>query len=108
AAVTTAFVTAYNAIATTGDRSKSLVAAKNTAKIALLSYARQIYAIVQASLSVSDANKELLDIVVRKTEPTPVPVPASAPGLIVKSVSGTTVVLRLVDVSDTAKRSKPA
>src|SRR5688572_5910823 len=101
------FIAAYEAAAAVGARSKSLVAAKDTAKANLLRYAREIYAFVQASLTVTDANKELLGVVVRNPEPSPVPAPATAPVLTVKSVSGRTVKIGLRDAASEERRGKP-
>src|SRR5687768_5657613 len=80
------FIAAYEAASAIGARLRSLVAAKDVAKANLLQYAREIYAFVQASLTVTDANKELLGVRIRKTEPTPVPPPQFAPKLDVLSV----------------------
>src|SRR5438067_9953035 len=66
------FIAAYEAASAVGARSRSLVAAKNTAKHALLAYGRQLYGFVQSAATVSDANKELLGVRVRST-PTPQP-----------------------------------
>jgi len=64
------FIAAMNAMGVIGARSKSLVSAKNAAKDALLPYARELYSFVQASMTVSDANKDLLGVTVRRG-PTP-------------------------------------
>ena len=103
-----AYVAAYTAASNDGTRSKSLVATKDAAKLALLANARDLYQIVQGTPSVTDAQRQDLGVTVRKTEPTPVPAPALAPGLLVKSVSGWTARIRLVDAGDTASRGKPA
>lgn len=84
----TAWLAAYAAAKVAGGKSKSLVAAKDSAKAALLPYARQLYAIVQSSLTVSDANKELIGVTVRKTNPTPTPPPSLSPKLTLLSVTG--------------------
>jgi hypothetical protein len=103
----TAFVTAYNAANIPGSRSKSLVAAKNDAKAALLVAARALYALVAANTTVSAANKDLIDVVVRR-KPTPVPVPSAAPALDVVSVVGKTVKIRLHNAAIPSHRGKPA
>lgn len=107
----TAFLTAYNAYVaavTSGTRSKSLLAAKDTAKANLLACAREFYAFIQADTSVSDANKALVGVTVRKTTPTPTPVPSSAPIVAVESVSGRTARLRLMNAESPTHRGKPA
>src|SRR5688572_2472641 len=79
------FIEAYEAASAVGARSRSLVAAKETAKDNLLRYAREIYALVQSSLTVTDANKELLGVVIRRN-PSPQPPPAIAPDVDIVSV----------------------
>src|SRR5690349_2149613 len=72
------FITAYDAVVAAreaGTRSSSLVATKDAAKLALLSYARQLYSFVQSSLTVTDARKIELGVRVKDLTPTPVPAP---------------------------------
>ncbi len=102
------FTTAYNAVKTardSGDRSKSLTTTKDDAKKAFLIFARNLYGRVQANTTVSDANKNLLGIVVRAL-PSPQPVPSDAPAIDILSVVGRTVKIRLHD-STTEKKGKP-
>lgn len=109
--VNTAFVSAYNAVATAkaaGQRSKPLTATKDAAKAALLAVGRMLYSIVQDATSVSAANKEDVGVVVKKVHPTPIPAPSDAPGMTILATIGNTVKLRLFDATDTAKRGKPA
>jgi hypothetical protein len=101
------FVTAYNAANVPGARSKSTVTAKNTARRALLANARELYGLVQANTSVSDANKDLIGVTVRSA-PTPQPAPDVSPALDIVSVSGRTVNIRLHDAEIAGKRGKPA
>lgn len=100
------YIAAYEAAAAMGARSRSLIAARNTARTALLAYARQLYGFVQSSGSVSNANKELLGVRVRSM-PTPQPVPAFAPALDIVSVNGRTVRIRLHDSQNAGRRGKP-
>lgn len=101
-----AFIEAYDAVSTPGARSKSLVAAKDTAKLELLKYGRELYAYVQASLSVSNADKELVGVTVRKTVLTPVGPPTGAPVVEVMSRLGTSVTLKLHDGTG-SRRGRP-
>ena len=101
-----AFIAAYNAASADGARSKSLVTAKETAKAALLVYARELYGFVQANTTVSDADKNLLGVTV-KAAPTPVPPPSDPPALDIVSVTGRTVRIRLHDSTDASRRGKP-
>jgi hypothetical protein len=101
------FVAAYNAMNILGARSKSLVSAKNTAKAALLVYARQLYGFVQANADVSNADKDLLGVTVR-AQPSPIPAPIDAPQMDIVSVVGRTVSVRLHSATTQGKRGKPA
>jgi hypothetical protein len=110
ATLSTAFIAAYAAANTPGSRSRSLVAAKDSAKEALLDSpggARELYGFVQDSKSVTDANKELLNVLVRKTEPTPIPPPAIAPGIMVLSAEGRKLTIRLFDPATPNRRARP-
>jgi len=60
---------------TAGMRSEELTSNKDTAKAAMLPILRELYAIVQASLTVSDGNKNLLGVKVRSSQPSPSPAP---------------------------------
>jgi len=109
-ALTTAstnFLTAYNAVRAEGMRSKSLTAAKDAARAALLALLRPMYAGIAALTSVTDAQKIALGITVRKS-PAPQPAPADAPAVNVVFVRGRTVRLRLRDASSTTRRGRPA
>jgi hypothetical protein len=78
-----------------GYRVKSVTASRDAARGALLPFARQLYASVQASTTVTVSNKELLGIVVPKTHYTPEPAPAVSPQLVIESVVGRTIKGRL-------------
>ena len=96
----TAYVDALTALESARDagiRNTSLSVTKEQAKRDLLRYGREIYALVQSSLTIADADKVLLGVVVRDTEPTPVPPPAYAPGLEIKRVDGRVVQIQLTD-----------
>lgn len=90
-----------------GAKSKSLVADKNAAKVALLEYLRELYAFCAANLAVSAGNKELLGVVVRKTEPSVVPPPGLAPVVTIKSVMGRVVRGNLRDATTESSRRRP-
>ena len=103
----TAFIAAYNASKAEGARNKALVQAKNDAKGSLLVYARELYAFIQASLTVSNENKTLIGVLVRDFEPTPVPPPALAPLVTLMSVIGRTARYKLADASAPGTRRRP-
>jgi hypothetical protein len=104
-AVHTPYITAMAAISSPGAKSKALVATKDAAKTALLSYARGLYAFVQASNEVTVANKELLGVTVRSM-PSPIPPPGVAPALDILSIARNVVKVRVHDAAD-AGRTKP-
>lgn len=90
-----------------GERSKSLVAAKNTARAALKTSARLLALLVQGTASVTSAMKLDLGLNVRQA-PSPIPPPAHAPALDILSVNGRVVSIRLHDSTDASRRGKPA
>jgi hypothetical protein len=89
------------------ERNKILVAAKNTARANLKTQARYINDLVQGTASVTDAQKLELGLTVRQ-QPSPIPPPASQPGITILATIGNTVKLRLSDLTDSANRGKPA
>src|SRR5687768_9523723 len=90
-----------------GARSKSLVADKNAAKAALLAYLRELYAFCAANTAVTPGNKQLIGVVVRDGEPSPVPPVGLAPVVTVKSVSGRVVRGNLRDATTESSRRRP-
>lgn len=114
--LTAAQATAYGTVHTTyatalaacdpSVRSKTSTAAKNTARTALKTAARQTASIVDGTPTVTDAQKINLGMTVRHT-PVPIPPPTTAPGMDVLSVVGWTVKIRLHDLASEKKRGKP-
>jgi len=103
------FIAAYDALSTaveSGVRSKSLATAKDEAKRNLLAFARALYGQVQSSTVVTDANKELLGVTVRKA-PAPQPAPGYAPDADVVLVNGRTVRVRAHDAQVPTRKGKP-
>ena len=112
AAQATAFAALYQTFATAmqgvepGVRSKASVFSKNSAKRFLTLSARQLAKIVEATPTVTNAQRATLGLNVRAM-PTPSPVPATAPNLNVGSVSGFVAQIRLHDSASGSKRGKP-
>lgn len=104
----TAFMSAFSAATADGSRSKSLVAAKNTAKRDLLSFARELYGLIQSSLTISDADKVLMNVVVRTNVPTPVPPPAESPLVSLLSVTGRIARYKISNRAVEGTRRRPA
>jgi hypothetical protein len=90
-----------------GEKSRSLVAAKNAARLALKTSARLLASIIQGQASVTDQQKIDLGLTVRNA-PTPIPPPNKAPGITIVATTGNTVRIRLFDPTDAAVRGKPA
>ena len=104
-----AWMAAYDAVVAAkanGSQTKQLTQAKDTAKANLLQFAREIYAFVQASLTVTDENKTALGVLVRDKVPSPKPMLTYAPTMEVVSVFGRQVRLSITDGSDT-RRQRP-
>jgi hypothetical protein len=102
----TAAQAAYATAVAAGIRDKSLLDARNDAKKALLAKGREMYALVQNSSTISDANKALLNVTVKKTAPSPSPIPATAPKLTIGTVRGTSVDVFVQDGSVEGKRRR--
>jgi hypothetical protein len=103
----TAFISAYDVSKADGARSRALVQAKNDSKAALLVYARELYGLIQASLTISNDDKVLIGVKVRDNEPTPVPPPALSPIVTVLSVTGRTARYQLRDRAFPDSRRRP-
>jgi hypothetical protein len=114
AAFTTLFnswITAYNAAHAGPTRGPAATATKNSAKEAVIDGAngvRELVKIIQANPSTTNTDRQELLITVPDVEPTPVPVPAFAPGIEIVSVVGRTLRIRLKDVENPENRGKPA
>ena len=105
-----AFVNSYTAMMNAradGTRSEAQTVTKNTRKAAVLSYARELYALISANKSVSNTDKMLVGVHVRDTKPTRVDPPNVRPGVLVRSVVGRTVYTTIHESASSPKRRKP-
>lgn len=102
-----AWSAAYAACMVEGGKSAALVRRKETAKAAILPFARQLYSFIQSSLSVSDANKLLMGVTIPKSNPTPTAPPDLAPLIAVLSVVGRSARFKLTDASAPTSRRRP-
>ena len=105
-AVSQPYVDAVAALQDDAQKNKSLVAAKDQAKTALLAFARPLYATIKANTSVTYQAKVDMGIKVN-SPPSSIPAPAEVPKLEVASVYGRNVRLRILNPL-TNKRAKPA
>ena len=109
-ALSEAFVAAYNTLVASresGVFSKALTTQKEQTKQSLLQTAREFYAFIQDSSSVTAANKELAGVKVKDAERSPNPAPAFAPGMGIVSVTGRTVRIKLHDTQVLSRRALP-
>ncbi len=108
AALHTAFATAFQTAQNPDTRSPTNIVAKDQAMASLKANARQLAGIVQKFPATTDEQRSELGLTVPDVDPSPVPVPGSAPGLSVQTVSGRTVRIRLKDTANPDRRGKPA
>jgi hypothetical protein len=104
--VSLAYVEAVAAMNDDAQKNKSLVAARDQAKKALLDFARPLYTAIQANPNVTYQAKVDMGIKV-KSPPSPIPAPGVVPTLSVASVFGRQVRLNIRNPI-TGKRAKPA
>ncbi len=104
------YVASYNAMMEAraeGMWSRVQTVTRDAARAALLDYARELYTLVQANSSVSDANKFLLGIHVNDGGPSPVAVPADRPAMGIGQVVGRTIEVAIHAAASSFKRGKP-
>jgi hypothetical protein len=106
--VLTAFVAARTVALDPLTRSPANIVAKDIAKNSLLASYRQLAGIVQKFPGTTNFIRAELGLPLRFPEPTPIPPPAAAPLLQVKSVSVRTARVRLIDAANPTRRGKPA
>lgn len=90
-----------------GTRTPTAIQNKKTAKVALVAEIRRLAAIIQAHPGTTDGMRRDLNLTVRDYEPTPVPVPGTAPSIDFISVVGNAIKIRLHN-ADSTKRARPA
>jgi hypothetical protein len=101
------FAEAYQAAIDPSTRTPAAITAKNTAMDLLIAKLRQLAGIVQKCPTVTDEQRVILGLPVRKTEPTPINPPTEMPVLEINERFGTVVQLKLHDGSG-SRRGKPA
>jgi hypothetical protein len=101
------FNTALAVTKVPSTRTPTAVIAKNTARAQLTSDIRALAKRIQATLSVTAAQKISLGITVPDHTRTPAPVPATRPILSIANITSRTLKIRLSDEATPTKRAKP-
>ncbi len=101
----TAYATAYATAIEPSTRTHPAITAKNAARAALKTQIRALVKFIDASATVTGAQREALGLNVRKT-PSPRPIPSEPPMLEIIERYGTTIIARLHDATG-ERRGKP-
>jgi hypothetical protein len=107
AALVTAWNTAIAAATNPATRTEVTVAAKVTARANLVFKIRALANIVQATPTVTDAQKTNLGLTVRDSLSTPVPPPVTSPVISVSSTQSLQHTCRFADTATPLSRAKP-
>lgn len=102
-----AFASSYAVANDPTTRSPANVALKDAAREDLIAYLRLLAGIVQRAPNTTNPIRVELGLPERNPEPTPIPPPAYPPLLEVKSVSGRTARVRLIDTANPTRRGRP-
>ncbi|XAM00108.1 hypothetical protein OT109_01720 [Phycisphaeraceae bacterium D3-23] len=106
-AATTAFAASYAVVQDPVTRSPANIETKNDDKKALVALIRPLVKRIQGWEGITNAKRAKLQINIPDVDPTPVPVPETAPVIQFESVVGNRVTLRLRD-ADSTRRGRPA
>lgn len=101
-----AYATALAAVQNDVTRSPTNIVIKNERREELVALTQKLVNIIQAYPGTTDQMRSAMGITIRDTTPTPKPVPATAPVILIKGVDAWTVSLRLQDATSTS-RAKP-
>lgn len=107
AALVTAYDDAYTIATNPATRTPSTVAAKDSAKGALLPELRFYAQTIKLNQGVSNADKIALGIHINDAGPTPIPVPTTAPALTIEAQTHLTSKMRVRDQSTPTSNAKP-
>jgi hypothetical protein len=107
AALYATFATALTAATDPATRTSVTVAAKDTARQAIVFSLRQLARVVQSTPGISPANLETLGLTVRQTVPTPIPPPTTKPVVAVERTLSQALQCRFSDETTPTSRSKP-
>lgn len=101
-----AYVAAFGVANEQATRTPVSIELKNEKKDALVKILRELIGQIQSFGGTTDADRRAFDITIRK-DPSPIPAPGSAPVIIVESVTGNVINVRLKDATDPDRRGKP-
>lgn len=107
AALHSTYAAALTAATDPATRTSVTVAAKDAARAAAVAKARELAAKVQATTTVTPAQKTSLGITPRDTGRTPVPPPSTRPVVTIVSTTGGNFVLRVIDETVVVGRKRP-
>jgi hypothetical protein len=102
------YALAYRKAANPGTRNRVKVAGKNNARRRLKQAAQNIVSIIRGQAELTDGQKITLGLTIRRPRRGHIGPPDHAPQVIVRSVNGHTVRLRLKDASNQECGGKPA
>jgi hypothetical protein len=108
AALVTTFSSALATALTPATRTAVTVASKDTARSVLVTELRSLAKRVQATPTVTAAQRTELGLPVHDAVPTPVPAPATTPLVNLMLVGSRTHTIRIVDETTPTKRARPA
>lgn len=106
-ALNTAWVNAYTAATNSATRGDLTIQAKNDAKAAMLPQLRSLGMFIQNRPATTNEQRVMLGLTVPAVEPSPVPVPGSAPLIVVESKYNRSIDLRFKDVANPDNDGKP-
>ena len=108
AAAVGAYLPAYTAAVDPATKTKATVAAKDSAKAAMLITLRRYAQFIKLNVGVTNQEKAALGINIDDTSHTPVPAPTTKPACAVVESDSLQHTLRFTDASTPTKRGKPA
>lgn len=102
-----AYDAAYTSATDPGTRTSATIAAKDTAKASALDIVRPLAVNISLNSAVTDENKVIIGVTVRKTTPTPIPAPVVAPVIALLSATPLVMQLQITPVG-AGNKAKPA
>jgi len=108
ATLVTAFTSALSTAVTPATRTKTSIAAKDTARAVLVADIRSLARRIQATPTVTAAQKTDLGLPIRDAVPTPVPAPSTKPTLDLAVTDRQKHIIRIADETTPTRRGRPA